>query len=483
MPTESNLQKETGSALLITLLVLCILSLLGFYLAIQANTGLQISDNYETQIQATYAALAGLNHARALIRGLALDDLLKGPDGVYEDSPSYLAQAKGFEFRDPLSLQSAQSMDIFDPVLLPGVADDGLINTGFFGGSAGRVLIPAAGITLTSANPYGPGQVVTSRYFVKVTDNNGEVSELSGDPSDNPFWDGDGIVIVRSIGISKTLAESAGPSQKLNSVAVFETRFKRNSTFNAGPALTVIGNDVDASFQGAVEISGNEFPGIGTVDTNTGDGIYPDRIVQAAAEGRSTITGGGQASQSIQDISGRVAASPDLSLLLNPAYLWTFSRTRAPKIADTYLTGDQNWSDGNFPYAGLYDAAKPWNAPGQDPKIVVVDGNLSITGSFSGGGLLIVTGNFQCSGSYSYSGLVLVIGAGRLTAEGSGPGIEGGTVVASVQAQGEEFVFGAPALALSASSRFAVNKAAVRTALSLIPAAQTSFREITGMDP
>jgi hypothetical protein len=484
MSIPSKFQRETGSALLITLLVLCILSLLGFYLAIQANTGLEISDNYEAEIQATYAALAGLNHARALLRGLAFDDLLKGPDGIYENSSSYLAQAKKFEFRNPLPWQSARSLDIFDPAFLPpNVADDGLISTGFYNGSTGQILIPAAGITFRSENPYGPGLVVTSRYFVKVSDNNGDVSELSADPADNPFSDGDGIIIVRSIGVSKTIAQSAGPVRKLNSVSVFEARFKRNATFDAGPALTVIGNNVDASFEGAVEISGNEFPGIGAIDTSTGDAVYPDRLIQEAAEGQPNISGGGPALQPIQDISGRAATSPDLSLLLNPGYLSTFTSVRAPKIADTYLKGDQDWSDGNFPYAGAYDAAKPWNAPGQDPKIVVVDGNLNITGNFSGGGLLIVTGDFRFSGPYSYSGLILVIGSGSLSAEGSSQGVEGGTIVARVESQGEGFVFGTPEIALGATSRFVANKAAVRTALSLIPAAQISFREITGIDP
>ena len=67
---ERSAQQE-GVALLITLLALALLSLLGLYLTLNANTELQISDNYETQIQASYAALAGLNHARAVIRGLA----------------------------------------------------------------------------------------------------------------------------------------------------------------------------------------------------------------------------------------------------------------------------------------------------------------------------------------------------------------------------------------------------------------------------
>ncbi|MBP1609851.1 MAG: hypothetical protein H6Q04_2086, partial [Acidobacteria bacterium] len=64
-----NCMDETGSALLLALVALVLLSLLGFFMSLSATTGVQISDNYESQVQATYASLAGLNHARALLRG------------------------------------------------------------------------------------------------------------------------------------------------------------------------------------------------------------------------------------------------------------------------------------------------------------------------------------------------------------------------------------------------------------------------------
>ncbi len=460
------------------------MSLIGLYLTLNANTELQISDNYETQIQATYAALAGLNHARALIRGLAFNDLLRGPDGVYSPDAAYLSKAKKPDFRNPLPLSTVQSLNILNPAFnFSTISDDGLISTGFYGGSAGTVLIPMTGIGLTSKNPYGPGEIVTARYFVKVTDNNGEASEISGDPSDNPFVDGDGIVIVRSIGISKTFSESVGFVPRLNSIAVFEARFKRLSTFDLGPALVVIGNQVISSFSGAFLIDGNQSPGIGTIDTNAGDAYRPDQIIRAAAGGHGSIIGGEQPNPSIRDISGQIGSNPDQSLLLNPQYLWDFVYVQAPKFADSFFRGDQHWSDGGAPYAGSYDVSKPWNAPGQDPKITVVDGNLFVTGGFSGGGLLIVTGSLYCSGPYAYNGLVLVLGAGNLVAQGTGQGINGGLLAASLMDQRGEIIFGTPAISISGYSRFLSNREAVKAAIALIPASQISFREIAGSDP
>jgi hypothetical protein len=475
---------EAGFALLLTLIALSLLSLLGFFIAFSANTGVKISDNYETQIQATYAALAGLNHSRALIRGIALDDLLKGPDGTYSTDASYLVQAKRFDFRNPLMMQEFHSLDVADPVMnLWGIPDDGLINTGFFGGASGTILIPLSGIGLAAANPYGPGTIVTARYFVKVTDNNGDASEIRGDSADNPFADGDGIVIVRSVGVSKTFSEATGAVPRRNSISVFEARFKRISTFDTGPALVVLGTDVDASFGGAIEIAGNLSPGIGTVDTMASDASLPEQIVAAAAGSSDRITGGGMPSPSVREISGGVLSDPERAPLLDLHYLRDFIYARAPTIADFYFEGDQSWSGANAPYAGSYDFTLPANAPGQDPKITVVNGDLHITAGFSGGGLLIVTGTLAYTGPFAYGGLVLVMGEGNLIADGSGQGINGGVIVANLESRSGAPAFGIPGISVAGSSRLVADRDAVKMALGLVPVSQVSFREIAGSDP
>jgi hypothetical protein len=477
-------ENESGFALLLTLIVLCLLSLLGIFMTFNANTGVKISDNYETQIQATYAALAGLNHARALVRGIALDDLLIGPDGTYSNNASYLAQAKRFDFRNPLPMTEFYSLDAANPAIrLSGSSDDGFISTGSYGSAGGTFLIPVSGIGLFAANPYERGEIVTSRYFVKVTDNNGDGSEVSGDPGDNPFVDGDGIVIVRSVGVSKTFSEATGALPRLNSVSVFEARFKRMSTFDIGPALVVLGTEVEAFFEGDFEISGNLSPGIGTIDTLTSDASLPEQIVAAAAGAKGRISGGSRPSPSIQEISSEVLFNRDKALLLDPRFLWDFIHARALQIADFYFSGDQNWSGGNAPYAGSYDPTQPWNAPGQDPKITVVNGDLRISGGFSGGGLLVVTGTLSYTGPWSYAGLVLGIGSGKLAADGTGQGIEGGLLVASLENRSGTPVFGIPVISVAGNSRLSANRDAVKMALGLVPVSQMSFREIAGADP
>jgi|WetSurMetagenome_2_1015567.scaffolds.fasta_scaffold104370_1 hypothetical protein len=480
-----NRPGEAGAALIITLIALSLFSLLGLFMLLNAATGLQISDNYESQVQASYAALSGLSHARAALRGLSLDDLLKGPDGDCNRSASYMAQARTFGFRNLLTLTAAQSLNVDDPSsTLAGLPDDGLINAGYFEGVSGIILIPLSGIAQMAPNPYGPGKIVTSRYFVKITDNNGEAAEIAGDPNNDPFFDGDGVLIVRSMGVARTFSDFTGAIRRSNSVEVFEARMKCYYTFDLGPAVVLQGIQLSPSFDGAYEISGGEFPAIGTIDADVHDSVFPDQTIRMAPLSSGIVQGGNLPRPSVQDISGLTSSSPEKSLLLQPEHLWKLTRVRAPRFADLSFIGEQSWSDSSAPYLGSYDISKPSNAPGQNPKIVVVNGNLQLAGNISGGGLLIVTGDLYCSGSFIYNGLILVVGSGRLFVSGSGSNnIEGGVYVSNLSNSGSDIKFGTTVFSISGTSRIVADREAVRMALRLIPASQIGFREISGSDP
>jgi hypothetical protein len=70
-----------------------------------------------------------------------------------------------------------------------------------------------------------------------------------------------------------------------------------------------------------------------------------------------------------------------------------------------------------------------------NPMTVVVNGDLSLTGNFTGYGLLVVTGNFSYSGNCGWKGIVLVIGDGTTTYLGNGGGnneFDGAIYVATI---------------------------------------------------
>ena len=479
---ELSRTHEQGIALLIALVVLSVFSLLGLYMALDSATSLRISDNHESQICAGYAALAGLNHARTALRGLEFDAALNGPDGAHDGSPAYLTQARAFAFRNPLSWSVARSLDIFDPVgALGGMPDDGLVNTGYSGTSPGTVLIPLAGIAQTVPNPYGSGSVTISRYFAKVSDNNGEPEELGGDPADDPFHDGDGVVIVRSLGIARTLTDTAGLTARKNSIVVYEARLKHRSTFMLEAPLVIEANEVNAIFNGsAFSITGGGQPGIGVIDTDEGDSYHPAEELRSAAQGRGRITGGGLPEPSVADLTRTTTSNPDRARLRDPNYLSNFVHNVVPGFADHVYNGDQIWTGESAPNIGSFDHSQPANSPGQSPKVTLVDGNLALAGNVTGAGLLVVTGDLTCTGGFSFDGLVLVVGTGNVNADGMNPGIYGGIFTARLN--GDRF--GTPTISVSGNSNIVADSNALSMAVRLIPPAQISFREVTGvLDP
>jgi hypothetical protein len=477
---------DQGIAVLLAIIALCLLSLIGMLMMLNASTDLRISDNSESLTRAKSAALAGLDFARVLLRGLDFDQQLKGPDGLNDSSAAYLAQARTFAFRNPLSWVTARSINILNPEDdLIGMPDDGIINAGYNPGTGGISLIPGLGIAQTADNPNGTGTTVLSRYFVKICDNSGAATENAGDPANDPFHDGDGIVIARSLGVAQTIFERIGSTRINNSVVVYEAWFKRLSTFNLPAPLLFQGSQVEATFDGDdFNIDGGGHPGIGTVDTDAGDGYFPDQILRNSATGHGTILGAGLSNPSIVDLTGIIGADPDKALLLNPEHLWSFTQSALPGFADYVYEGNQNWSVGSAPYLGAFDVNQPVTAPGQDPKVTLVRGDLSVSGSIAGAGLLVVTGNFFCGAGFKYDGLILVIGAGNACLSGFDTGILGGLYVVQVVHAGGISGFGIPSFSISGSSYVRANAQAVGMAIGLIPVSQISFREVTNsMDP
>jgi hypothetical protein len=63
------------------------------------------------------------------------------------------------------------------------------------------------------------------------------------------------------------------------------------------------------------------------------------------------------------------------------------------------------------------------------PTIQVVQGDLDLSGSITGYGILVVTGNFSVQGTVGWRGIVLVIGQGTMTVSGGGSNSFEGAVV------------------------------------------------------
>ncbi len=474
---------EEGLALLISLIALSVLSLLGLYMTLNATTEVRISDNYESRVQASFAAQAGLNHAREALRGLPISVHLNGPDGVHSTSSTYLGQAGTDSFRNPIPWALARALNVANPTTdLASIPDDGVLTTGVLNGATGIALIPRAGIVWTRANPNGPGTVVIGRYLVKVTNNTWE------DPSGNPFVDGDNIVVVRSMGISATLREDSGGVVRRNSVVVYEAKYKQRATFDLNAPLVVEGNQVLPSgpqmWDGAAfRIDGGPSNyGIATIDTDTTDATLPTTQISSGlfSNQRNRITGMGP-TPSIADVTNLVSSDPDKSLLRDPVYVWNLVHYVLPAYANNKFIGDQRWTGGETIDLGSVDMSKPMNDPSQHPMITFVDGNVDIGGNISGGGLLVITGNLGGTGHLSWNGLILVIGTGNVDGSGLNVGLNGGMFIANMSLVNGTPTFGTPRFTWRGNSNIVMNSATIKMAMELLPLEQLSWREVTGV--
>lgn len=485
VPEVVRRRDEEGLAVLIAVAALSVFSLLGLYVSLNATTELRISDNHEGKLQADYAARAGIAHVREVMRGLSHDALLRGPDGTYSNSPSYLAQAKTYSYRNLLAWQTGRAIDIMNTSpTVSTVPDDGIVSAG------GVPLIPATGIAVTAPNPFGAGTIVTGRYFVKISDNNGTLTETTADVADNPFVDGDGLVIARSMGISGNIRETAGGVTRANSVSVYEIRFKRSTTFRLDSPIVLQGNDIVPS--GPNMFNGNSFDinggsnnyGIGTIDPDLSSGpSLPQSINGNLDKNQRTRVRGKGGAPSVSDLTSNLAG--DQLDLLNAGYIYNFIYNDVPTFADSVYQGDQKWAGGSAPYLGYYDTSKPATDPVQDPKTTYINGDLEVSGNMSGAGLLVITGKFYGSGTFNWTGLILVIGEGNVDFSGLNIGVTGGMYVANLEKDSNGVPqWGTTRFTMSGNSDFIINSASLVMATQTIPDKQLSYREVNSiMDP
>jgi hypothetical protein len=111
------------------------------------------------------------------------------------------------------------------------------------------------------------------------------------------------------------------------------------------------------------------------------------------------------------------------------------------------------------------------------PKITVINGNAKISNA-GGTGILLVTGNLELSGNLNWNGLVLVIGNGNLTLSGGGnKTINGGIYVATTKnSSGPLATLGSPNVNYNGGGTSALNYDSCKIAQAV---GNQSFRVIT----
>jgi hypothetical protein len=424
--------QEAGVALLLSIFVLLAISVVGIAMILASGTESSLAGNYRASTSAYYAAMGGLEEGRARLLGKNTNYFdntvatFMPPLGttLAKNQVRYILNPNGGEVVAPLAFGT------------PATYPDNEYALEF-----GANPVAANTQTITSTSALAAGVTPSLYKWVRITpateqslgDHVAKVAAVGRDVNADGVYDNT-IPLYYDAGLvpPKLIVNAAPPSTaqqifQITALAVLPngtekllqyTVAARTFNLNFPSALTIGANNV--TFHGAnsapYQVDGQDGSGgppavpgcttnpatvknaIGT--TNGGD----VSTIVAGIPGNRTgnYTGAGGSTPNV----GQVSLSNTLD---TPADAYKTVQT-ITSAADLVITGDA--TQANMPAA----------MSASNPMTVVVDGNFSMTGNYTGYGLLVVTGNFAYSGNTGWNGIVLVVGDGTTTYNGSGGG-------------------------------------------------------------
>jgi hypothetical protein len=182
--------------------------------------------------------------------------------------------------------------------------------------------------------------------------------------------------------------------------------------------------------------NGNAF----LIDGHDHDADAPFDTLNLANPAPAILTRGGTSDISLSaNQQDNVTGTGGDNSVIHSTFTYDFNQLWAQfsGMSDYSFTGPATWGSSTPSYGSL-----------SIPKVTVVNGNLSINGTWSGGGVLMVNGNLAMGGGCMFKGIVIC--TGDLTLSGGGPAdvarivgsiIYNGTLVNNNSAGGSARVF------------------------------------------
>lgn len=442
---------EQGMALVFAVIISLVLAVLGLGLTMFSLTEFSSGREYESNIRAFAIADGGFNLTKASLAEQDLTDLLETDTAVPEYVNSEAASSGKAPYRNPIYPLDARNIDYFDPP-----------------SPLGYINVPGM-LTPPSGTPLGSGH-----FFARISDND--------DGDDDDTFDSDFTVFLRVVGVHPApIGEMyAHGGYARNSVSIIEGMVKRDTSFDLGSPLSLAGPDINVRMNGnSFDIVGDEnHPGVSVFydDEGSGDASQAAQSVYDSMKKnqKKNIVGaegdfGPYPEPSIRDDTDQIrnSSNPDARNVLNPNFLYNFTRA-VSGMADSLYSGDVHLAGGGIEL-GTQD----------NPAITYVEGDLKLSGSGSGYGILVVTGSFDYRGAFDFDGLVMVVGEGEVDISGANKDITGGMLVAKLEESGTGHEFGVPDVSISGNSGFIFDSSAISLALNLFPMKTTMWREIT----
>ncbi len=415
-------QAEKGIALLISIFVLLLISVVAISLIVSSGMETSLAGNYRSATSVNYAALAGLEEARGRL-------LLNNPGYINNSVPGF-ESSTGTPVGTVLYITNPASGEP-DPT---STHPDAEYDTEF-----GKGALTAATVQKTSSVSTVGGVQGPMYKWVRIN----AISELSlglqvapydghtVDPAKPIFYDskqprGQQLTIaptpttVQVLEIT-SLAVLPNGSQKLLQYLVTPNPAVLLPPFPA--AITLLGNNVDYTgpYQKAWNVNGNDTINLSNCTAGSpvwAIGFYND---SDASYGNITTSGAvatppyrnnytGQPGPKPNDPSvGYIGGSIPANFQM-PSQLDALAQS-ITQIADAVIAGPATGS------------SLPSGMSTSNLMTVVVNGDLDLTGwNNQGYGLLLVTGNLTYDPGASWYGIVLLIGQGYMTSKGATSG-------------------------------------------------------------
>ena len=474
--------RQGGSALLIAIFALLLISVVGIALLISTGADSALAGNYRTSTGAYYAAAAGLEEARGRL-------LWKNPDFINKSGtyPTlFTGQGTSFGLTDVLYILNPAASETVDPANSSSKYADAEYGTEFSWLLSGaNVQTP---VTSDSAVAGIPGPLYKWVRMNAITEKALKMDVNADGTYDQVtplYYDGTGLNL-NSSGV-QALEITAFAYMPDNSTKLLQYVVVPNSlNFNFPAALTVIGspgNDVQFMGPGTPDfkINGNDNFAVGSCAPGPTPGYA---IGYAGGGGSSGITATPAANYQGVGGSSTVPSVSPVSISGFPASFQTPAALNAlvqniEQTADAVLTPVS-------PQPAVYGGNLPAAMSISNPMTIVVNGDLDLTSWHGiGYGLLIVTGNFTYDPDATWNGVVLVIGEGNFVSTKGGTNqFNGAMLLAKTTTGGSPLsTFGAASFSQTGGSPSGYgiyySSCWVKTALAPTSYRVLSFREIT----
>jgi PilX N-terminal len=363
---------DSGNAMVVALLVLMLFTAAGVTFIAVTKSEKQIAGNQASTSQAMYAAEAGLSEAIARMN--------------YPDDPAYIGPANPSAGWGCYVVE-ANGASKLDPDL-PAEQKDGLDNDG-------DGIVDNAGERYPEVNSAQLALKESLGYpYVRVRyKTQGNSLVLFGDADHNSLTPPTENLSMGAPVLEVTAQGTRGNANKLVEATAYRyPLIDVNSAVWAGASLKMNGN--------ALLIDGHDHTATAPYDTVAGAPTLPGILTEGPTSDIDLSSGQQDNVLGLNDV-GSVFQSPTT---YDFNKIWA---TIAP-LADKSLPGGTTLSSFDAPIGTI-----------GDPKITVANGNLKISGSWTGTGILVVNGSLIMTGGAQFTGIVVALGDVSLA--GGGP--------------------------------------------------------------